>query len=1249
MVMLGIYGAKGGSSNAHTPVEQDDSAQSIARCRMLLALGEGEFAGGLDATRIFLDGTPLGNGDGTFNFANVAWDFRPGTQTQTPIPGFPSVSSETQVNVELFKSTPYVRSLTNTQIDAIVVRVGIPQLQYQTDEGDIVGASVSYQIQIATDGGSYETMLDKTVSEKLSSLYELSHRINLPRASTGWRLRVVRLTDDNTSQRLLNRTQIQAVTEVIDANLRYPHTALLYVSFDAKTFNNIPKISCKVKGRIIRVPSNYDPINRTYSGTWDGVFKWAWSNNPAWVWFDVLTEPRFGLGRRVTPAMLDKWELYRISQRCDQLVPDGNGGTGTEPRFLFDCYIQSQAEAWTVIKDISAGFNGLTFWGNNMFQTVADMPVDEKSVQIVTRASIVGKPVYTSGSAKDRISSALVNFSDATNHYQDKTAGVMLPNFLQQSGFKQGSFSAIGCVRESEAQRRGSYIIYSNQLDRQTSFTVGLEGYVYLPGTVVYLADERVSGRVYGGRVVEYNSSIRAIKTDRETSATVGDVMFVRTAGGITERRTVMQVNGDQIIVNTPFSAPIEPNAVFVIDAGQLKLQQIRVVDLKFDDSNNTYTITGLEYNASKYDAVDYNAILDKPPISLVPTGVVSQPRNVLVTSFDSVIQGQRVASMISTWDVPLDKDGNPQSDIIGYDVQWKRDDNSWVNIPRTGLRSAQVDGVYAGGYIVRVRAIGSMGASSLWVSSALTQLTGKQGAVPAPLAFSATQDQVLAIALSWSFGQDTGDSAYTEIQYSTDNSAENMQTLTMVPYPQHNYLQSGLKNGVTFFYRARLVDRLGNISAWTPVVKGQASFDAATILDVIDAGIKDSEAFKAVSQQIDTNIEASLINAITADSDISRMFRESGANRAEIVQVKNTITTNEKATAERITLLSAKVDTNTSNIVENQAVNSTKFDAFAQQLNQVQVSVADNTAAIATKATTQFDSAGNGNATFSVNAGVTYNGSYYGAGMAIGVQTVGGVTKSNILFNADTFAVYNGTSDNSALPFAIQGGQTIIRDSFIGDGTIGNAKIGAYIQSTNWVSGVSGWRIDKNGNAEFSNGTFRGTVYATDGYFKGRIEAYDGYFYGEVKAAKIIGDMLDTVMGVSFNNTTSLSSGSTFDYTLCNVQLQEYPLKLVISGVLKVGLSAGRDGSVPPGTGSYTQLFMDTELIQQWGGENQTSTNAYVNLSNNTLTIPPGQGTRRLWFRTVNKTNGLANGTGIISTGYVDLWIMKNSHSIWI
>ena len=878
--MATITGAKGGSQKQHTPVEQPDSAQSMARCRMLLALGEGEFAGGLDATRIFLDGTPLGNADGSMNFENVSWDFRPGTQTQMPIPGFPAVENETSIGVSLTKAVPWTRAISNTQIDAVLVRIGITGLQQQENDGDIVGTTVTYHIDVAVDGGAYKTVLTKTVTEKLSSLYELTHRINLPKATTGWQIRVVRDTADSTSQMLQNKTQVQAITEVIDARLRYPHTALLYVSFNAKAFSNIPKISCKPKGRVIRIPQNYDPEARTYSGTWDGTFKWGWSNNPAWIWFDVLTQPRFGLGRRVTVDMLDKWELYRIAQRCDQKVPDGKGGTGTEPRFMFDAYIQSQADAWQVIKDIAAGFNGMTFWGNNMFNVVSDMPADTSKLQILTRASVVGKPTYSSGSEKTRFSSALINFSDPDNHYQDRTTAVMFPELVKQFKFKQTQLTAIGCTRESEAQRRGGWAVYSNSLDRMITLQTGLDGFAYVPGTVFAFADERVSGRVYGGRVVAYNSGLKAVTTDRGTSAVAGDTLMIRTQGGVVENRIIQSVNGTQLIVDRGFTAAPAPDAVFVIDAGQLRLQYFRVMKLTFNDEENTYTITGTEYNASKYDAVDNNARLDIPPVSLIPTGVVSQPGNVVVSSYDSVRQGQRIATLTASWDAPLDKAGKPQADVIAYQAQWRRGDSEWVNVPQTGLRNIEVPGIYEGDYLVRVRAINAGGASSLWATSVLTHLKGRAGDVPKPANFRTTP-LLWGVQLDWDFPAGTGDTLQTEIQYSTASTGTNPLLLAGVPYPQHVYQQLGLKAGVGFWYRARLVDRTGNKSAWTDFIQGSSSSVAADYLVDIDNQIKQTDAYKELTSDI-----ADLSDDIqSARDDISKVTTESAATKAGLAQ----------------------------------------------------------------------------------------------------------------------------------------------------------------------------------------------------------------------------------------------------------------------------------------------------------------------------------------------------------------------------
>lgn len=1171
--MEAITGAKGGSQKQHTPVEQPDSAQSMARCRMLLALGEGEFAGGLDATSIFLDGTPLGNADGTMNFENVSWEFRPGTQTQTPIPGFPAVENETTVGVSLTKATPWTRALSNTQIDAVLVRIGIPGLQQQENDGDIVGTTVKYHIDLAVDGGAFSTVMTRTVTEKLSSLYELTHRINLPKASTGWQIRVVRDTDDSTSQMLQNKTQVQAITEVIDARLRYPHTALLYVSFNAKSFNNIPKVSCKPKGRIIRIPSNYDPIARTYSGTWDGTFKWGWTNNPAWIWFDVLTEPRFGLGRRVTAQMLDKWELYRIAQRCDQKVPDGKGGDGTEPRFMFDVYIQSQADAWQVIKDIAAGFNGMTFWGNNMFNVVSDMPADTSKLQILTRASVVGKPVYSSGSEKTRFSSALINFSDPDNHYQDRTTVVMFPDLVKQFKFKQTQITAIGCTRESEAQRRGGWAVYSNSLDRIITLQTGLDGYVYVPGTVFAFADERLSGRVYGGRITGYNAGLKAVTTDRGTSAVAGDTLMIRTRGGTVESRVIQAVNGTQLVIATPFTAEPLPNAVFVIDAGQLRLQYFRVTNLRFDDEENTFTITGAEYNASKYDAVDNNARLDTPPISLIPTGLVNQPTNIVVASYDAVRQGQRVATLTASWDAPVDKNGKPQADVIAYRVQWKRGDNEWVNVPETGLRNIEVPGIFEGDYLVRVRAINSGGASSLWATSALTHLKGRAGEVPKPVGLKASEDVVFGINVTWGFPANTGDTLSTELQYSIAADGSNPMLLASVPYPQKLYQQMGLKAGQEFWYQARLVDRIGNQSGWTDWVRGQASIDVSDITDAILEDMKGSDTFKdLIENAVDSNEKiAGMADDIKqANDELAQQAQEIVKNAQDIGKVQTSVTnlsstvgdvssslskleqtvaTADTALGQRIDNISVSVDGMTGG-VKNSAIaiiqgnlaqvaarktlsasvagNSAQLDridevivnekeatarsllslqtdvngnkasinslnqtfsdyqqATATQINGITATVNGHTSAITTNAQAIANVNGDLKAMYSIKVGLSSNGQYYAAGMGIGVENTPSGMQSQVIFLADRFAVTHQAGATVTLPFVIQNGQTIIRDTVIGDGTIGNAKIGSYIQSSTWDgTGNVGWHINKSGYATFNNVTVRGSIYATNGNF---------------------------------------------------------------------------------------------------------------------------------------------------------------------
>ena len=371
---IDIHGEKGGSSKPKSPSEASDSLRSTNLAKLLIAVGEGEFDEIPTDYDIYLDNTPIRDASGNYNFPNVKWDWRSGSIDQTYIPGIPSVENETSLNVELRSDAPWVRSISNIQLSAVRVRLAWPALQRQDDEGNIGGYRIDYAIDVATDGGAYQQVLVDAVDGKTTTRYERSPRINLPDATTGWQIRVRRLTANQNSNKIADSMLIAGYTEVIDAKLRYPNTALLYIEFDAEQFTNIPAVTVKCRARRWQVPSNYDPIARTYTGTWDGSMKQAWTNNPAWITYGICTEDRFGLGKRIKSFMVDKWELYRIAQYADQLVPNGLGGV--EPRFLCDMNLQGKADAWSLLRDIAGIYRGMTYWAQGCLLYTSPSPRD---------------------------------------------------------------------------------------------------------------------------------------------------------------------------------------------------------------------------------------------------------------------------------------------------------------------------------------------------------------------------------------------------------------------------------------------------------------------------------------------------------------------------------------------------------------------------------------------------------------------------------------------------------------------------------------------------------------------------------------------------------------------------------------------------------------------------------------------------------------------------------------------------------
>ena len=834
-----IKGRKGGGSKQRTPTEQPDDLQSVAKAKILLALGEGEFAGGLTGKDIYLDGTPLENADGSQNFSGVSWEFRPGTQAQTYIQGIPGTENEISVGTEVSSKTAWTHTFTNTQLSAVRVRLKWPSLMKQEDDGDVVGNTVKYAIDLQTDGGAWQTVLETAVTGKTTSGYERSHRIDLPQAGSTWTLRLRKISPDANSVKVGDVMTLQSYTEVIDAKLRYPNTALLYIEFDSSQFNgSIPQISCEPRGREIRVPDNYNPETREYTGVWTGGFKWAWTDNPAWIYYDIVTADRFGLGNRLSSANISKWTLYQIAQYCDQLVPDGRGGDGMEPRYTCNVYVQERNDAYTVLRDFAAIFRGMTCWNGEQIVVQADMPRDVDFTY--TRANIVGKPRYSSSSSQVRYTNALVSWSDPDNAYADAMEPAFIPELVSRYSFNQLELTAIGCTRQSEAHRKGLWGILTNNKDRVVEFDVGLDGRIPQPGYIIALADELLAGRVNGGRISAVNG--RVITLDRDVDAKPGDRLQLNLPSGISQSRTIQAVNGRrQITVTTAYSETPERECVWAVESDDLFLQQYRVTGVK-ENSDATLTITGVAHDPDKFARIDTGAIIDQRPVSVLPAGNQSPPDDIVITSRSVVNQGISVETMQVNW--------SAVSGAIAYEAQWRRNDGNWINVPRSSTTSFEVSGIYAGRYLVRVRAINAAEISSGWAYSEEKTLTGKVGEPLAPLAL-VTRSLVHGVQVSWEFPTGSGDTLRTELQYSKNQDGSAPMPLSDVAYPGKSYQQMGLSMGAEFWYRARLVDRLGNESPWTGWVQGMASDNFDDYYENLTDAIKDTAAWEETQRTI--------------------------------------------------------------------------------------------------------------------------------------------------------------------------------------------------------------------------------------------------------------------------------------------------------------------------------------------------------------------------------------------------------------
>lgn len=784
--IVGYGGGKGGSSSGGA-TEMRDSLHSIAYAKVLDLISEGEIRGPANGLQsVFLNETPLQNPDGTQNFKSVTVDFRAGTQAQDVISGFPSVENELGIGVELKSSSPWVHAVNNLQLSAVRIRLSVSGLsKADTSNGNINGYRIDYVIEVSTDTGAYQPVITAAFDGKTTSKYERSHRVNLPKAAQGWTVRVRRVTPNANSSSVADTTTITSITEVIDAKLRYPMSALVGVQVDASQFQSVPTRSYDMYGRIIKVPSNYDPATRIYSGVWDGTFKPAWTDNPAWVFYDLVLNDRYGLGHLVNATQISKWSLYQIAQYCDVLVPDGKGGT--EPRFTCNLYLQSRAAAYKVLQDLASIFRGVAYWSSGSIVASSDLPADP--AYVYTAANVIdGKFTRVGSSKKTRHTVALVSWNDPADFYRAKVEYLQDDDGVARYGVQQIEITAFGCTSQAQAQRAGNWVLLTSRLEAGTiTFSVGLDGAVAAPGQIVRIADPHRMGRRNAGRI--RTATGRTVTLDKAAVVAVGDKLTVMLPTAVSETRVVQSVVGDTVTISQDWSQLPLAQAIWSVDSIDLVAPMYKIFSVVEKDGL-TYEITAIQHEPGKYDYIDHGTRIEPRP----ETGIGARPAaptNLQFTTFPYWVDDS-VAGMNAT--LSWSGTGN------NYLVSWRKAFGAWTNV-YTREPSFDISNAVIGAYEFAVVAISSVGLES----PPATLNTSVVADLP-PL------DDVAGLALEGAFSSDTAKIKWDAVKGATSYSVQ-----VLAGNPTFIARQVNVGNALRFDYSA--ADMRTDGGPWRTVV----------------------------------------------------------------------------------------------------------------------------------------------------------------------------------------------------------------------------------------------------------------------------------------------------------------------------------------------------------------------------------------------------------------------------------------------
>ena len=723
-VVQGRGGGKGGGGSAS---EEKDSLRSTQIAEIIDVISEGECEGLVGGAKgVYLDGVPLQNDDDSFNFSGVQLAWTPGTQGQAALPGVSAVQSEVGVNVAVTKAAPVVRTIASTSVDKCRVTIAVPRLTFQDpSSGDIKGTSFEWAIDVQSSGGGYVEVYSGKVEGKTNSSYTKSVEFDLPGAAP-WDVRLRRITDDATTSNINNAFNWFSYTAIQSVKLRYPNTAYTYLRIDAEQFSNVPDRTFKWRGVRIRVPTNYDPVARSYSGTWDGTFKIAYSNNPAWVFFDMVTHERYGLGEYIDVSQVNKWALYAIGQYCDEMVPDGYGGV--EPRFTINVQLRDRVEAYKLMQDLSSVFRGMAYWSGSSLEVFQDAPEDASL--LYTPANVVDGNFSYEDTSEKSLHSVFICYWHDMAQAAKKVPEVYAPNdLIQRYGVREIEMTTMGVTSRGMAARLCRWARHSEQMEGgQVGFTVGSDGVVATPGKVFAVADPNVAGERLAGRIIAATSS--SIGLDAPVNLASGEVYTVTVLKPSaaehmqyeTEERTITTAAGADITsisVSPSFTFTPVVGTIWMIQSTTIAPTLWRCLGVNELSGKNQYAITGVAHNPSKFASIEYGLTLDTPIITRIKTAATPPSSLALVEEIYTDGTVNKSALTISFV---------PAKDSRRHKISYRQDTGWWVDLPDTSEQSVTIRGLDPGVYDVVVRSVNGLGNVSQAVQDTITLAGGRSG-----------------------------------------------------------------------------------------------------------------------------------------------------------------------------------------------------------------------------------------------------------------------------------------------------------------------------------------------------------------------------------------------------------------------------------------------------------------------------------------------------------------------------------------